>query len=499
MPKLTLSMIVKNEEKYLHDCLRSVNDIADEIVLVDTGSSDNTINIAKEFNARIYNYPWCDDFSAARNFALGKSTGDWILYLDADERLSGKSVFELKNIIKRNEPSGYRCIVNSVDEMNGRPNFMRYTRLFRNSPDIKFIGKIHEQIDDSLLKNGFKILDTNVEIIHIGYNVATNDLKNKAVRNLKILQDEFNENNSSYNAYQLANTYTTLEDYDEANRYYKLSVSINNLNKEYKAFAYLNLSGYEYKKNNLDGAIEYLDKGLKNDSSNPLLNLLASEIFFRINKIDESFKFCRIALDENNKILSGLSKSVLSIGLKNELILSKGTYYSLLSSNEAELKNFLNLLKKENNKLFEVVVKLVGNQKIIEVDKKDILKLITTDNLDMFLVLFEKYKEKELSLEILSKVYTSFKDNSKFLKTLGLIYLENHSLNDAEKLFEESLALNEKDPSSIFYLISVYLEENQYQKIPSLLMMAEKEFGKIPEFNSKFELLKQKLNTVFDN
>ncbi|MEJ2613823.1 MAG: hypothetical protein P8Z35_02605, partial [Ignavibacteriaceae bacterium] len=69
----------------------------------------------------------------------------------------------------------------------------------------------------------------------------------------------------------------------------------------------------------------------------------------------------------------------------------------------------------------------------------------------------------------------------------------------AEKLFEESLTLNEKDPSSIFYLISVYLEENQYQKIPSLLMMAEKEFGNIPEFNSKFELLKQKLNTVFDN
>ncbi|MEJ2615730.1 MAG: glycosyltransferase family 2 protein, partial [Ignavibacteriaceae bacterium] len=301
MPKLTLSMIVKNEEKYLHDCLKSVNDIVDEIVLVDTGSSDKTINIAKEFKASVYSYTWIDDFSAARNFALSKSTGDWILYLDADERLSGKSKNELKKIIGNNYLSGYRCIVKSVDEVNGKPNSMRYTRLFHNNPGIKFNGKIHEQIDDSLIENGYKISDADIEIIHIGYNVADNELKDKAIRNLKILQDEFKENESSYNAYQLANTYATLEDYDEAYRYYKLSVSNNNLNKEYKAFAYLNLSGYEYRRNNLDGAIEYLDKGLKNDLSNPLLNLLASEIFFRINKIDESFKFCKMALNENKK------------------------------------------------------------------------------------------------------------------------------------------------------------------------------------------------------
>ena len=492
-------MIVKNEEKYLYDCLKSVNDIVDEIVLVDTGSSDNTINIAKEFNARVFNFSWCDDFSAARNFALSKSNGEWILYLDADERLSAKSIHELKHIIKGSDLSGYRCIVNSIDEVNGKPNLMRYTRLFHNSPGIKFNGKIHEQIDDSLIETGYKILNTNVEIIHIGYNVTANQLKNKAVRNLKILKDEFKKNRSAYNAYQLANTYTTLEDYDEANKYYKLSVKENDLNKEYNAFAYLNLSGYEYRKNNLDKAIEYLDKGLKNDLSNPLLNLLASEIFFRIKRIDESFKFCRIALQENKKILSGLSKSALSIGLNNESIISKGIYYSLLSSNQTELSNFLTLLKNENKKLFEMVVKLVSSQKISEIDKYDILKLIKTDNLDLFLILFERYKEKELSLEILKKIYTSFKDNSKFLKTLGLIYLENRSLNEAEKLFEESLTLNEKDPSSIFYLISIYLEENQYQKIPSLLMVAEKEFGNIPEFNSKFELLKQKLNAVFNN
>ena len=80
MPKLTLSMIVKNEEQYLHGCLKSVKDVADEIIIVDTGSTDSTKDIASSFGAKIYDFDWIDDFSAARNFALEKSTGDWILY-----------------------------------------------------------------------------------------------------------------------------------------------------------------------------------------------------------------------------------------------------------------------------------------------------------------------------------------------------------------------------------------------------------------------------------
>ena len=95
MSKITLSMIVKNEERYLRECLESVKDIVSEIVIVDTGSTDSTIKIAKDYGAKLYSFGWINDFSAARNFALSKSTGDWILYLDADERLSENSKNEL--------------------------------------------------------------------------------------------------------------------------------------------------------------------------------------------------------------------------------------------------------------------------------------------------------------------------------------------------------------------------------------------------------------------
>ncbi len=88
MPTLSLCMIVKNEEKHLARCLSSVKDVADEIVIVDTGSTDKTIEIAESFSAKIFHFDWVNDFSAARNFALSKCTGDWILYLDADEELN---------------------------------------------------------------------------------------------------------------------------------------------------------------------------------------------------------------------------------------------------------------------------------------------------------------------------------------------------------------------------------------------------------------------------
>ena len=141
LPNITLCLIVKNEEKYLSECLESVKDVVDEIVLVDTGSTDNTIDIAKNFGAVIYNYKWTNDFSAARNYALTKSTGNWIFYMDADERLSYKSINELKKIITKDDLLGFRCVVNSVDEIKGKPNFMRYTRLFRNGQSIKFSGR----------------------------------------------------------------------------------------------------------------------------------------------------------------------------------------------------------------------------------------------------------------------------------------------------------------------------------------------------------------------
>ncbi len=191
MSNITLSMIVKNEERYLRDCLESVKDIVSEIVIVDTGSTDSTIKIAKNYGAKIFSFGWIKDFSAARNYALSKSTGDWILYLDADERLNENSKNELLRLTQNNKDLGINCIINNIDEQTNTPKLMKYIRLFRNSKNISFSGKAHEQIEPSLFANKYEIIDSTIEIIHLGYNVCEEELLIKADRNLELLLSDY--------------------------------------------------------------------------------------------------------------------------------------------------------------------------------------------------------------------------------------------------------------------------------------------------------------------
>jgi len=102
---LSLCMIVKNEQQFLPDCLESVRNIVDQIVIIDTGSVDNTVEIAKRYSSEVHYFKWCDDFSAARNESIKYASGDWIFWIDADERLLPESVPEIKKLMEyENKP-----------------------------------------------------------------------------------------------------------------------------------------------------------------------------------------------------------------------------------------------------------------------------------------------------------------------------------------------------------------------------------------------------------
>ncbi|MDP3683757.1 MAG: glycosyltransferase family 2 protein, partial [Ignavibacteria bacterium] len=255
---LTLSMIVRNEEKHLARCLESVKDVVDEIVLVDTGSTDDTLEIAKKYSAKIFSFEWINDFSAARNFALEKSTGDWILYLDADECLSQKSIGELKRITQYPQRQAYKCKINNVDEINSRPSIMTYTRLFPNDNRIRFSGKIHEQIETALLENKFAVKNSSLEIDHYGYNLTKEDLGKKAKRNLSILQQQYSEGKSSYYAFHLGQTYAMLDEKEKAEKYFALAIHDAKLEKEYTSLAYRYLAINNAERQNYSSAKEFI-------------------------------------------------------------------------------------------------------------------------------------------------------------------------------------------------------------------------------------------------
>jgi glycosyltransferase involved in cell wall biosynthesis len=200
-PKLSLAMIVKNEARCLARCLRSVRPIVDEIVMVDTGSTDGTIEIGKEFGARISHFDWVNDFSAARNFALDQTKGNWILVLDADEFASEALGKEIQRFVQ-NQPAIGRLRIVSDFRRNG--NSLRsqsyVARLFPRG--AHFQGRIHEQVISPLPR-----LNLHGELWHDGYLETK-----KSDRNIKLLLAELEqEPENTYLLYQLAIEYTALE------------------------------------------------------------------------------------------------------------------------------------------------------------------------------------------------------------------------------------------------------------------------------------------------
>ncbi len=188
---LSVSMIVKNEEKHLPRCLASLQGLADEIVLVDTGSTDSTVAIATEFGAKVFHHVWADDFAKARNASLAHCTGDWILVVDADEAIDPVDHTGLRSLLADHGPAAFRMrcrnyvtsatqtILDATPVRNTSPyatgrefayyvDYVIHTRLFRRLPDVQFSGRIHEVVDPYFESRGLPIGISPAILHHFG-------------------------------------------------------------------------------------------------------------------------------------------------------------------------------------------------------------------------------------------------------------------------------------------------------------------------------------------
>ena len=192
--KVSLCMIVKNEGKNLRRCLQSVIDAVDEIIIVDTGSTDNSCEIAKEFGAKLQSFEWNGSFSDARNQSLELATGDWVLCLDADEELAPESTSILRRLIEDERISGYFLRIENYVGGNGATEMSPdiVFRLFRNCPEHRFRGAIHEQIADVITQHNkaakFFVAEDMV-IRHYGFLEQQIIEKDKKNRNLRMIEE----------------------------------------------------------------------------------------------------------------------------------------------------------------------------------------------------------------------------------------------------------------------------------------------------------------------
>jgi hypothetical protein len=187
VPDLSLCLIVRDEAARLPACLASVRPLRAEIVVVDTGSADDTPDIARAAGARVAELPWPGDFAAARNASLALATGRWVLVLDADETLPAASVEAVRKIVAG--PADHACsLVQRSSLAAGAGHVVvRIVRLFPRHPGVRFERPVHEQVNTSLERSGIRIVDTEVVLDHSGYADAR-VMPGKLARNRALIE-----------------------------------------------------------------------------------------------------------------------------------------------------------------------------------------------------------------------------------------------------------------------------------------------------------------------
>lgn len=222
-PTLSVCMIVRDEQASLPRCLKSVKGVADELIVVDTGSKDSTVSVAKDLGAEVFLFPWCDDFSAARNESLKHATSNWILHLDADEELLSSSVPVLKE--RMLNPW---CLLYTITVDNGPSypdRFFHPGRLFRNHPQLRYTRPYHETLRQA--ERMLRLADPRWEIInepgivvrHYGYDESYVKERDKLLREIRILESHVKANPDDLNmAVRLSEVYSWSGECDDAVR-----------------------------------------------------------------------------------------------------------------------------------------------------------------------------------------------------------------------------------------------------------------------------------------
>ncbi|WP_091013016.1 MULTISPECIES: glycosyltransferase [Paenibacillus] len=214
---ISLCMIVKNEEQVLGRCLESVKDVVNEIIIVDTGSTDKTLDIARKYTEKIYSFEWVNDFSAARNESLRYATSDFILVLDADEYLEVGADFQ-KDLEKNCDCYLFRI----KNEIAWDRNFtFAAVRLFKNHMSLKYENRLHEHLNIINTTANYTIGESNLTINHVGYTDNKMLEKDKHKRNVPLMELEVAENPTAYNLYNMGKTYFAIQEYKKAVDFFK--------------------------------------------------------------------------------------------------------------------------------------------------------------------------------------------------------------------------------------------------------------------------------------
>jgi glycosyltransferase involved in cell wall biosynthesis len=290
---ISLCMIVKNEERFLAECMRSVRDVVDEINVVDTGSGDRTVEIAREFGANVVFREWRNDFGWARNESLALATRRWTLVLDADEEIASESLALLRAL--RETPAGltgvYLRIQNLVDDASGAASTMTHVlaRIFPTSPRIRYRNVIHE----SVVVDGGEHLHSVMSPIlirHKGYTAAMMDARSKNERNKPLLARAIEEaSGDAFSWFNFGISAISAADFETGIDALEKMFAMPGEPRAFFPIGYVMLaSAYADGRKDVERAIEILDDGLTRFPGHPNVLFTRAHLLGILGRYDEA-------------------------------------------------------------------------------------------------------------------------------------------------------------------------------------------------------------------
>ena len=305
-------MIVKNEEELLEDCLKSIRSWVDEIIIVDTGSTDKTIEIAESYGAKIYHQEWEGNFSKARNYSLEQATSDWIFVIDADERLCEEDIPKLQALINSDNHSIVSINVYSVYGDNQEmTTFLPSIRLFKRDMELRYEGIVHNRLE---FPEDATIVRADVKLKHLGYDLSPKQMKAKFDRSKALLEKQLEENpRNAFALYNLAQLYRGRSKDDPAKfsdeiiEFAQRAIEITDPDDLHTRNIHLmsldQLAWAYFYKKDYKAALEYAEKALRHKKNylDPLL--LLGHIYTHTQEIDKAIDSYKTYLDRQAKYI----------------------------------------------------------------------------------------------------------------------------------------------------------------------------------------------------
>lgn len=465
---LSIGMIVKNEEKFLERCLTALQPILDnldsELIIADTGSTDNTVEIAKKFTDNVFYFEWINDFAAARNSTLDRAKGEWYMFIDADEIL--QSCDDIINFFKSGEYKSYNAGTYIIRNYSWYDDYSAYNdfyalRLIKRSIDVRFIGAVHETFN--LQGNNFECKTFNIVADHFGYAFSADaELETrKAERNLKLLKEI--EKTKPFEDYQLlysqfADCYIE-KDNEKALEYINIglektkNITFGNARINYYSKKIQILCRLERFEEALSVCDEYFSpqniqrKGIMNTDIE--VRLLKAESLFYLNRYGEAFpeyiEFFRVFNDEKNGKIETTDKlmvtRIYSVASRLQNILLNFAVVCIYEKKYATLDKYLHFVPIQEHADDHEYVDYRINLQL------EIMDHIGYKNMQKFYNALDEYGKKSFSKLARIGIFVCEK-KEEFSKAMSALKTSDSALKESFALYKANLLDNKKDESA---------------------------------------------------